>query len=80
MPLSEHLIGEMVSQDLTDALKNITDVFMGGDGGGDFVLFCGLIRELDERAVKGDEAAKQLTDVVRKFNKLILFVRKHKRD
>jgi len=63
-------VAEFHSSDLTTAVEQITDVFTGADGGGSFVTFCALLRELDQRALAGDAAAKQMTDIVRQFSRL----------
>jgi hypothetical protein len=71
MKTGEKKVIEMHSSDLTAALTTILDTFTGEDGGVSFVLFCGFIRELDRQAAEGDQAAAEVTNVVRRFARLI---------
>jgi hypothetical protein len=60
-------------KEVQDAMTNILDVFGGGDGGGSFYKFCCLINSLSENLNNPEQAesAKQLLDIILKFDKLI---------
>lgn len=64
-------VGEFKSADLTKAVSTIMAAFTGEDGGAAFVGFCTILRHMDNQALAGDKPAKQVTDVVRQFAKLI---------
>lgn len=64
-------IGKFSSSELTKAMENILDTFSGVDGGVSYVMFCNMIKDLDDEAINGDINAKKLTDIVRQFSKLI---------
>jgi hypothetical protein len=52
-------------------LNNIMNCFSGDDGGVSFIRLRSLIETMHARAVTGDDAAKQLIDVVSKMSRLI---------
>ena len=53
------------------ALDRITDIFTGVDGGISFSKFKELLEELDNQAVSGDSAAKEILEIVYQFDRLI---------
>ena len=57
--------------DLKAAMDDILDVMAGADGGVGFMRLCVFINGMDERAKKGDEAAQQVLEQVRRFRRLI---------
>lgn len=61
------------SKSVGDAFQYILDTFSGANS--DFAAFMFLIREFDERAAKGDEAAAKVLQEVIKFSRLIKVAR-----
>jgi hypothetical protein len=59
------------NHDLKVTVDKIMDVFTGADGGVDFSKFCLFINAMDERAVKGDKAAQQVLEQLRRFHRLV---------
>lgn len=53
------------------AFTNLLDTFTGADGGGRFVFLRSFVETLDAKAAAGDEAAKQVIEVVFQFSRLI---------
>ena len=64
-------IGEAARPEVTEAIRVIMDTFAGADGGVSFYRFCQMLNILDEQAIKGDDAARRLVDIVLQFRKLI---------
>lgn len=60
-----------VSETTRTAMENLLDTFTGADGGGRYVLFCSLIKELDRRSKDGDEYATQMLTFVHYTSRLI---------
>ncbi len=57
-------------KEIQEAMRDITDVFSGVDGGGGFYKLCMLIRSLSDDKNNPD-AVKKLFDVIIKFSKLV---------
>jgi len=57
--------------ELNDNFQEILDTFSGADGGIKFVKLMGLLEEIEKRSLAGDETAKEILKVVRRFRKLI---------
>jgi hypothetical protein len=53
------------------SFQNILDTFTGEDGGVKFLLFLSSLREIDDKASKGDKSAEELILLVTRFSKLI---------
>jgi len=60
-----------MSPETDNALRNILDTMTGVDGGIRFVQLKRFLEEFDARAIKGDEAARQVIDVLVHFSTLI---------
>lgn len=59
------------NHDLKAAIDDIMDVMAGADGGVGFSRFCMLINSLDEKSKRGDKAAQQVLEQVRRFHRLV---------
>ena len=64
-------IGKMTQEKTQKAFDNLLDTFSGADGGIRFVRFSGFLQELDLRASNGDQAAKELVNMVHCMSRLI---------
>lgn len=53
-----------------DSLLRITNICTGADGGGDFLKLRFFLEDLEKLAKSGDDAAKQLLEVLYRFEKL----------
>lgn len=61
-----------MTPELKNAVNNITDVFTGADGGGNFVDFYhSFLPEFERRALNGDKASEEIIRVVTRFSKLL---------
>ena len=49
----------------------ITDVFTGADGGVAFVKFCSFMQNMEQQAVEGNAAAKDILQIVKRFARLL---------
>jgi hypothetical protein len=59
------------TQQLTDDMNLILDVFVGADGGVDYIKLRSALISFEQRAMEGDESSKQIIQIVRNFAKLI---------
>lgn len=59
------------NHDLKVAVDDIMDVMAGADGGVSFARFCMFINSLDEKSKRGDRAAQQVLEQVRRFHRLV---------
>lgn len=59
------------TDELNDDLQEILDTFSGADGGIKFVRFKALLEEIEKRSLSGDEAAKEIIKIVKRFRRLI---------
>lgn len=62
----------IMNKDLLDILNCMT----GADGGSSFIRLKVFIEEMETRESTGDDEAKQLMGVVRRFNNLIKYANK----
>jgi len=53
------------------SFDDISDIFTGEDGGVSFIKLKQFVEEFDKKAANGDEAARQIIDIVTNFSKLV---------
>ena len=64
-------ISETYIPELTTAIQTILRMFTGYDGGGDYVVFMDLMRNISKKALDGDPIAQKAINCVLKFETLI---------
>lgn len=67
------------SDKLNDDLQTILDTFSGADGAVSFVKLRLLLANLEEHEIAGDESAREILNVLRRFRKLIDAAQKENR-
>jgi hypothetical protein len=61
----------MIDKQLEEAMFNITDTFMGGDGGVKFAIFNAAMKRFVKEALEGKEDSLIVVKLVIQFSKII---------
>jgi hypothetical protein len=60
-----------MTKELKETLANITGTFTGEYGGVKYVMFVQSLTQIEQKAVQGDAAAKEIILLCTRFSKLI---------
>ena len=64
-------LGEFNDHRVTESVQNLLDIFTGADGGVQYVLLLDALHLMEQQSEQGDEGAKEILEMVVRFNKLV---------